>query len=258
MFITLILININCNDNSLGPIENVDNTNYVVSSTFSFNVPVVSQSKLRLEGVTGKVIIIGTTQTNSVIVTGEKRVASESIKDAELHMSELSVIMQNLGNEITFKTIQPEKSYGRSYIVDYFVYVPNNFEISNDMVNGNIQVESISNNVAVSNVNGTVTLNNIIGSTTVSLVNGLIESNQTLPLNGNITLSTVNGGIKLSIPQNTSAEFSGASANGSVILSNLSLQNSIITTHSVQGRLGSGQGKVALSGVNGNINIVGF
>ena len=149
-------------------------------------------------------------------------------------------------------------SYGRTYIVDYVISVPNNFEISVNIVNGTIEVESINNCVEINNVNGTVKLKDIVGSTTVSLVNGQIKSKQSLPLNGSIILGTVNGEIELQIPQSTSADFLGKTVSGTITSSNLNFQNSVVAPLSLSGILGSGQGTIKLGCVNGNIYVSGF
>jgi hypothetical protein len=269
LFVYISLINIGCHhmfepydhdrhDNDDEYYNNVSNTHFSATETFFYKLTVINHSKLRLKGINGNVTIIGGSGTDSVIISGEKRVASESTRDAEIHLQELVVNMQDLTNEIYVKTIQPQETYGRDYEVNYTIYVPNYFEISTDIVNGRVQIENINNLVTVNNVNGTTTLNNIYGSTYVGMVNGQIKSNQTLPLNGTINLITVNGNIMLDIPRNTSADLSADLTNGNVTSSNLDIRNPVIFPKSIHGTLGSGQGKIKLSAVNGNISISGF
>ena len=71
-------------------------------------------------------------------------------------------------------------------------------------------------------------------------------------------MSKVNGSIQLSIPQNTSAEFSATVTIGDISVSNLVLQNQESTPNSLRGTLGAGQGTISLSTVNGNIRVTGF
>jgi DUF4097 and DUF4098 domain-containing protein YvlB len=90
------------------------------------------------------------------------------------------------------------------------------------------------------------------------MVNGEIRSHQTLPIDGMINFSTVNGNIYLEVPRNTSADFSATMTNGSFSTSNLDFKNQVISRTFVQGTLGSGQGKIKFSTVNGKLSIAGF
>jgi DUF4097 and DUF4098 domain-containing protein YvlB len=108
-------------------------------------------------------------------------------------------------------------------------------------------------------VNGDVTLFEIFGSLFVYLVNGDIESDVTLPLDGIIDLYMVNGSIDLYIPTDTSAEFLAAVFIGDISTSNLVLKNEVRTSTSLSGSLGYGQGTIFLEIENaGNINVFGF
>jgi len=91
----------------------------------------------------------------------------------------------------------------------------------------------------------------------VQLVNGQIQAKVTLPTDGVIAMSTVNGGINLNIPQSTSAEFSASVVNGT-ISTDLILINLVSTPTSLTGTLGTGEGTIALSTVNGSISVWGF
>ena len=234
------------------------NNDFEAEEPFSFEVDVVNQTQLRLQGINGEIDITGIGGANSVIITGVKRVGSYSIQDAEEHLDELEVNVQDLVNEIFVETVQPQNTGGRDYVVDYTITLPNNFEVQVANVNGLITLDSINNNVIVDNVNGQVTLIEIMGSASVNVVNGEIESEVTLPLDGTIDLNTVNGNINLDIPTNTSAEFSANVTNGNINISNLVLQNEVITPTSVTGTLGNGEGEISLDTVTGKINVSGF
>jgi len=90
------------------------------------------------------------------------------------------------------------------------------------------------------------------------LINGNIDSKIVLPAAGVCELSIMNGQIDLMIPQPTSATFLASVMNGEIDLTNISLQNQTVTSTSVVGTLGSGNGKVNLSTMNGNIRVTGF
>jgi hypothetical protein len=234
------------------------NTDFEAEESFSFEVGAGNRSQLRLEGVNSEISIIGISGVNSVTITGTKRVGSDSIQDAQEHLQELDVNVQGLANEVFIKTIQPQDTGGRNYVVIYTITLPKNWKIQLANVNGIVTIDSVGNNVNVNNVNGNVTLMEIVGSTLVNLVNGIIESEVTLPINGTIDLSTVNGNINLAIPANTSAEFSARAAMGSISTSNLVFQNEVKTSTSLRGTLGNGQGTMSLDTGTGNITVSGF
>jgi DUF4097 and DUF4098 domain-containing protein YvlB len=245
-------------DKSVDSNGDVANTDFVAKESFSFKVHVDAHTRLRLEGISGSVAITGESGSDSVIITGEKRVGSESTDDAEEHLQLLDVSVQDLGNEIFVKTIQPEKTHGRSYVVDYTITLPKSLEVLAHNVNGTVTVDSLDNSISVSNVNGLIALEEIFGSTVVQLTNGEIESQVALPPDGTIDMSVVNGNIDLNIPVNTSAEFSANVTNGRISVSNLVLQNEVSSPTSHQGTLGQGEGTISLRTINGNVNVSGF
>jgi hypothetical protein len=245
-------------DKSVDSNDGVDNTDFVARESFSFKVHVDDQARFRLEAINGNVVITGVSDSDSVIITGEKRVGSESTDDAEEHLHLIQVTVQDLGTEISVKTSQPEQTHGRSYVVDYTITLPKSLEVLAHNVNGTVTVDSLDNSVSVSNVNGLIELKEIFGSTLVELVNGEIEGKVTLPRDGTIGINLVNGNIDLDIPVNTSAEFSANVTNGNISVSNLSLQNQVSSPTSLHGTLGQGEGTISLRTVNGNISVAGF
>ena len=263
-FIALVLLTvciswIHCGkDSPTDSNGNVKNTDFVAADSFSFEVEIEDHIRLSLEGVNGDITITGLSEASSVLIWGEKRVGSESTQDAEEHLNELDVKVTDMQSEVSVKTIQPDQTYGRSYVVDYNITLPQNLEVVVANVNGMVSIDSINNSVSVANVNGQVKLDEIFGSTSVQLVNGQIQAEVTLPTDGIIGMSTVNGGIDLDIPQNTSAIFSAKVVNGTISISDLVLNNPVSTPDSLAGTFGDGQGTISLNTVNGSISVSGF
>jgi hypothetical protein len=243
---------------STRPDDDVSNRDFVARESFYFAVDAEDHGRLRLQGINGNVAITALSGADSVIITGERRVGSESMQDAEDHLTELQVEVSDLFSEVQIKTIQPDETHGRSYVVDYDITLPQNMDVVVSNVNGIVMVEFVNGSVSVQNVNGQVVLNDIFGSVSVSLVNGLIEAEVTLPTAGTIGMSTVNGGIALDIPQSTSADFSAGVVNGTIVISGLVLTDLVSTPYSLTGTLGDGKGTIGLSTVNGSIIVSGF
>ena len=260
VFMTTCIFGIiyDCGYNPVDSSDNVSNTNFEAVESISFEINVINHSRLRLEAINSNINIAGMSNSDSVIISCEKRVGSESTEDAEAHLQQLDVVVQDLSNEIFVKTVQPQETYGRNYMVNYTITLPKNLEVVINNVNGTVTLDSIDNNVSVNNVNGQIVLEGIFGSVHVVLVNGQIESKVTLPSDGTIDMAIVNGVINLYIPQNTSAELSASLVNGIIVVNNLDLQNIVSSLTSFQGILGDGRGIISLSTVNGNINVMGF
>jgi DUF4097 and DUF4098 domain-containing protein YvlB len=220
--------------------SNVANNDFVASEPFYFRVDVVGQEQLSLEGISGSIAITGVAGSDSVVISGEKRVRSESTEDAEEHLDLLEVSVEDLTTGVYVETVQPEQSHGRSYEVDYDIVMPDTWD------------------VAIQNVNGQITLDDIFASASVQLVNGQVAGDVTIPLGGTMGMSVVNGAIALDIPQTTSAEFSAAVVNGTITVTGLTLEDAVSTSNSVTGTLGDGEGTIGLSVVNGTISVLGF
>ena len=71
-------------------------------------------------------------------------------------------------------------------------------------------------------------------------------------------MQLTNGMLELDIPQNTSAEFEATTATGTIIVSNLLLQNRVETSKSLTGTCGDGRGTISLRTTNGGIVVTGF
>jgi hypothetical protein len=231
-----------CGDdgNLLDATGNISNTDFVATESFTFNVEFKNQLQLRLQGINSGVVITGVAGANSIRITGEKRVGSESTADAREHLQDLEVNVEDMADEVYVKTIQPKDSRGRNYVVNYSITIPQNLK------------------VRVDNTNGKITLNDIFASAYVSQTNGDIEGEVTLPPDGAIDMSLTNGGIELDIPKNTSAEFSASLTNGNISVSNLDLRNRAQTPRSVSGICGDGRGTISLRTTNGSITVAGF
>jgi len=233
-------------------------TEFVARASFSFEVDVTNQKRIRVEAINGHVEISGRGDAASVRVSGERQVGSHSHADAERYLDDLQVEVEDLGDEIVIRTIQPRDQQGRNYVVDYTITLPVDLDVLAGLINGNVSVTNIDALVSVNTVNGNIRLRNITGSTSVILINGNIDSEVFLPLDGTIDLIITNGNITLEIPELTSAEFNARVTNGAISLSNLDLQDAESTNRSLAGTLGDGEGSIALQTVNGNIGVHGF
>ncbi len=216
------------------------NTHFRAEKSFSIEMNVTTQTRLRVTAINGSVTIRGSGSAGSVVIYGVRRVGSESVADAEEHLHELVANVENMGSEILVETIQPRDSRGRNYEVIYTITVPGDFAVS------------------VDNVNGAVDIRDVFGGAQVELVNGRIDGRLGISDSGTIDMTTTNGAINLDIPSETSASFAANVVNGNISLSDLDLSGETRTRNSLQGTLGGGRGVVSLRVVNGNIRVSGY
>lgn len=248
-----------CGDDNAADADNrVDNTDFVASEAFSFSMVAAGKSLLKLRGVNGTINIVGLSNTDSIKVSGERSVGSESTQDARNYLQNLQVIVDDSGSFAFVKTIQPANNYGRDLNVDYNVTMPKNMAINVYQSNGLIEIDSINSDISVWETNGEIFLDNIIGNVIADLADGLIQGNITILLNGIIDFTTDNGDINLSIPENTSAHFSAAVGTGNITITNLVLTNEQVTPTQVTGTLGSGLGIISLEVGIGDIDVTGI
>jgi hypothetical protein len=247
-----------CGTRIFEPNDQVDSTNFSATESFAYEIPAKDQTRFVLDAVNGQVHVVGAPEVTAIRIWGERRVESESEADATAHLDEVGVRITDSRDEIFVQTLQPDNSHGRNYVVTYQVVIPRTWKFFLDHVNGIVTVDSLNNDVSVQLVNGNLQFSAIYGSLHAEVVNGQVTGNLTLPPLGTCKTSTVNGLIALSIPRTTTAEFSAQVTNGNIHVTNLALNNMVSTPHSVQGKLGDGQGTISLSTVNGNISVSGF
>ncbi len=257
IFVCIFMADCGSDDNPTGSGDNVRTTDYVAKESFSHTVAVSKHTQFRIEGINGNISINGVSDSDTIVITGEKRVGSESVADAEEHLQYLEVTVQDLANEVYVKTTQPQKSYGRNYTVDYTVTLPKDLSVNAININGAVTIVTIDNSISADNINGTVIVKEINGNVSVNLINGGIEGEVTLPLNGIINMTLVNGDIELAVPQSTSAVLYAQVVNGTIGISGLDLRNETVSQNSLRGTLGNGQGTLSLSTVNGTIYLSG-
>jgi hypothetical protein len=219
--------------------DNVSNTNYTAERSFSYEIDVMGHSELSLEAINGTIVVAGESDAKSVKITGVKQVQSESTRDAIAHLEELNVDVQDLTNEILVRTLQPNQSEGRNYIINYTITLPQSMDININSVNGLIIIDDVQSNVFV------------------NLINGNIDGEVSLLPGGIIDMKLINGNLLLDIPQNTSAIIDAKTINGTVGAANLEIHNRVESLNSLTGTCGSGDGEILLNTINGNIMMTG-
>jgi len=235
-----------------------DNGRYAANEDFDYTINLEDQSGLAFAGVNGSITINGWDDSDHARVEGTKIVRSHSVQDAEDHLDNLQVIITEGEDELSVVTSQPAQSHGRDYTVDYVISIPKTWAIAMAHVNGNVWIEDIRDNIALTLTNGETVVDDHRGSLDVGITNGSLLCQSELPADGVWAVTLVNGSIEFEIPESTNAEFSAVVTNGSVEVDGLTLQNISQTNKTVTGTLGNGDGEIALTVVNGQIEVTGI
>jgi hypothetical protein len=232
---------------------------YTAEKTIRDEVSVQDHTRIIVSAISGEINLEGQEDVDRVMIRARLSVGSSTQADADWHLDDLNVRISDGGDEILIETIQPQRSYGRGYRVEYDIIIPENLDFTATQDDGGISVYDLISGVDVSNVNGDLHILNVVGDIWAKLVNGSIEAEAILTENGVLDLATVNGRIVLNIPTITSANFSAGVENvGTVSVSNLVFTDLSSTPKSFEGTLGDGDGSISLRTDNGDIRVFGF
>ena len=249
---------------------------YSAEEPFSFTVDVQDQTLFRLTGITGTIEVTGHPGTETITISGHKRVRAPSSAEAQAHLDDIQIEVQDYGEEVLVRTIYECDPEGRNYVVDYTITLPPDLEtrISNqtgtttvgqmeqnvraDVITGGVVLEGIDGDARIDVITGSVALDDFTGSADVDLTTGTLVCRAVLPPDGVLDLRTITGNMTVHIPESTSAELTASVATGQISISNLPLQNPNISNHYISGQLGDGSGTITLQVITGNMTISGF
>jgi len=231
--------------------------NYEASADFSETVGAASRTALHVLGGNGKVEIWGIPGTTEITIDAVRRVRSSSQADAARHLDDLQVLVNVNYDDVVVKTLPPDHSHGRTYIVDYEITVPPHLVSRVANGNGQVRIEGMSTDIHVENGNGDVALVDVLGSSWVTVGNGQISTWAFLPDDGRIVNAVGNGSIFLEVQPQVSATFDAKVGNGSISLCDLDLQQMMSTPRQLRGVFGEGDGTIDLALGNGQIHVQG-
>ncbi|MBT8401454.1 MAG: hypothetical protein KJO98_13325 [Rhodothermia bacterium] len=235
--VLMTLTSIGCDSESEESI--VDNTNFTATGDFHHTVQAANRTTLRVEGINGEVKVRAVANAGSVVIAGERRVKSDSFSDASDFLRQVTVVVTESGDEIVARTEQPNNPGGRECVVDYEITVPKDLLVD------------------VRHINGAVSLQEFESSAYVDLINGTLAAEIDLPPSGTIDMTVINGTLLLEIPATTSASVAAGVTNGELFVSNLDFVNRQSSERSLTATLGSADGNIRLSVINGTLMLRG-
>lgn len=237
---------------------------YLKTNSEEHTISTVNKKKIKLENITGDVIIKQGLDSSEMTVSATKEIKVRK-QDLDKPFDEIEVKINSEDDIISIKTEYnvPRKKtifkfdLGNKAKVDYVITVPKGIEISIENVNGNITSDKLDNDLSLDLVNGKVNLDNYSGILQCEIVNGSF-SGEIINTKG-IDLSTVNGSITLNLNNYINAELRAETVNGKISDSNLMIRETERKKRLFKGYLGSGtpDAMIKVSTVNGKINFTG-
>jgi hypothetical protein len=232
--------------------------NHEASAPFFRTEALVNEGRVRIVGGNGSIRVWGIPGAGEVVIDAVRRVRSDSRADAEAHLSEVQVLVRSVSGVLEVKTLQPDRTHGRSYIVDYEITVPAQVQAQVANGNGTVRLEGIQADLEVQNGNGDVSLVDVAGSSWVGVGNGTVSTWAFLPDGGQLVHAVGNGTIQLSVQPDVDASFDAKVGNGTISMTGLDLHDVVTSPRHLQGVLGLGSGLIDLAVGNGQIRVQGW
>ena len=193
------------------------------------------QTKLDIQNNNGNIHITGSDTATNIYINLVKKVKSTiSQSDAESHMTDI-IIQTGTNQDVANLVADHPTNNEVEYQVDMDILLPLVFDYEVELGNGNVEIISTSGHVVV-----------IVG-------NGNTVADLVLTDPCFVNMETGNGNISVTLPDTTNAQLSATIGNGTITNNGLTLENQVVTTKTLQGKLGNGAGAIGILLGNGNI-----
>jgi DUF4097 and DUF4098 domain-containing protein YvlB len=222
-----------------------------VTQEFHRTVPLSADGRVSLGNINGDVEITGWSK-NEVQIDAVKTAPDQQ------RLDEMRIEVKDSSNSVDVQTRYPNRHVNNNPgSVHYTLHVPQNARLDKiDLVNGSLNLQSLSGEIKTDLVNGKLRASDLAGTADLATVNGTVEANYS-NLNNvrEIKLSSVNGTVNLLLPQSPNADVSASTVNGGISTDFPLTVKGKFVGKSMSGTLGSGGVKIDLSNVNGSIHI---
>jgi len=221
----------------------------------SGNLPISPVDAIVIQNQLGPVIIEGSSDTSVVGWFLNKSVTAESQAAANQVFSQILVNLQTI-NDTAYVSVQiPSGTTTYSSLLS--LTLPAHIPCILRRVNGTSNVSYLQSSFVGEDV-ATTTVQAHQGDCVLSGSNGDASVEISLPDSGLCQVIFTTGNITLRIPATTSSMLAAQTVNGTIVHPGLVIGDSVQTTYSLAGKLGTGRGNIQLTTGTGNISITGF
>lgn len=228
---------------------------HTASKVVEFTVPATALQRLECETHNGGITITGSPTADSVTVRAEMSVRGYSQEEADTNLHQLEV-----GNETTdgkLRLFGKYPSTGLSNCSPSFAFtltIPQRLEVELESHNGDLTVNDLTGNLKSTTHNGDIELKGQSPKVALETHNGNVIADFAGrgSLDGEVT--THNGNVVLSFPGEVDATVAASTQNGSLKASDR-LTDAKQSRRQLNGRVGSGAGKLNVTTHNGNVSV---
>ncbi|MDX6709019.1 MAG: hypothetical protein QOH96_35, partial [Blastocatellia bacterium] len=217
--------------------------------------------RVSLENINGAVHIT-TWDQNEVKVDAIKHAYNQE------RLSEAKIEVESDADSLRIKTVYPYRNLSfsndddrRNYnpaSVEYTLTVPRNARIDSvEVINGAVDVRSVTGSVKATSINGDVRADGLAGDVKLATVNGAAHATFGDLTNVRIvTVGSVNGSVELVIPSDVNAQIRANTVHGAIKNDfGIPVRHGQYVGRDLSATLGRGGIQIRLDNVNGEINI---
>ena len=151
---------------------------YEKRETIEYKVNTQNKTKLSVSNISGKFTISRSDSATGLVINAEK-IGHVKKKDLDKPLDQIKINIDTSSDVITVNS-ETERRKGWIHFdmhadeVNYDIKLPPGIKLSIEDVNGDIDLNSISNETTISAVNGKITFSNLTGIHDLSTTNGSI------------------------------------------------------------------------------------
>jgi len=253
-FIILCFLHISCERND--PVSIVHLEEASVREFGQFDLAL--ENYISFDNKYGGIILDGTGDSSLVDFMLYKAVKAEKKSIAETHLEKIVYTKSIIEDTVNFIINAPGDGETLKYIcgLTATVHYLTPCIITNAL--STIDVNDLNADLLIRDAGGSINVLRHVGNSIVTTSLGDIKLITALSGSNKCIANTSIGNIKLFIPRDTSARIYAQAKNGIVAYSNLIFTEINEDSNIIDGKLGSGTGKIHLTTDIGNIEITGF
>ena len=225
--------------------------------TFSYELD--DGGRVSIENVNGSVTVTGGSGNEVEIIAVKKGKNQETL-------DEIQIIIDHSPGAIRIETEFPDKGISGWFSwgdddkgsVSYTIMVPSSANLESvESVNGDIKISGVYGVVKASTVNGGIKAKDLSDNARIETVNGSVAATfAKLQGHQKANCESVNGRVVVNLPANADTRVSAETINGGIDGSDFGLEtNKGFIGRDIEGEIGDGSARLALSTINGAIKI---
>ena len=188
---------------------------------------------------------------NEVLVQAKVVGRAESDSRAQAIVSDVEI---DSGDKV--HASGPKNSKNESWWVSYRVFVPRDYDLALNSMNGGVSVEGVDGTMELKTMNGGITLAHVAGDVKGRTTNGgvTVRLDGSSWAGGGLDVETTNGGVVLYMPDGYSAHLEAGTTNGGINIDfPVMVQGKIGKTISTD--LGNGGATIRAKTTNGGVQV---